>query len=157
MGLSVSVYANYNITEDEEQYDFKAFVIDDYWLYKIKNLVNRAYYNADRIYRGVNYSYGNHNRFRETLIRLIDKVEYLDSKGHIIFEILPPDMPFEAFIDFADNEGCLDFEISEIIFNDFLKYNDKAKTILNEYYFLYEIWMKTFEIAKNNKGVVVFN
>lgn len=157
MGLSVRVYGNVRITENEDERDFLAYVIDDSWKHKIKNLKENASYIGDLLFRGVSYGYGTHNRFRESLIILIERTDLLGLDGTILWSILPSDIPFNAFIDFADNEGCLDWEISEKIFFDFDKFKEKAKFIFSEYeYSIYETWLNTFEKAKNN-GVVVFS
>ena len=88
----------------------------------------------------------------------MEKDTVLLADGKIKWSELPSDIPFNALIDFADNEGCLDWEISGTIYSDFEKYNEKAKSELDEYnYSRYETWMKTFEAAKNNRGVVVFS
>lgn len=158
MGLDVRTYGNIKLAENNDDYEFMAFVIDDNWKYKIKNLEDGKYYNGDSIFRGVSYPYSAHNRFRESLIKLMDRPDLLDKDGKIKWDELPSDIPFNALIDFADNEGCLDWEISETIYLDFEKYTEKAKAELDEYnYSRYETWMKTFEAAKNNRGVVVFS
>ena len=70
-----------------------------------------------------------------------------------------PEIPFYDLINFADNEGCLDWEVSQTLYADFEKYNEKAKLKMNEYdfdYKIYKTWLETFKAAKNN-GVVVFS
>lgn len=156
-GLRCKVYNNIEITEDEDNSNFVAFVIDKDWNHKIKNLQNRKSYTGDVAYRGVSYAYSSHSRFRENLIRLIDRPDLLDDEGKIHWSFLPSDIPFYDLIDFADNEGCLDWEVSAKIYSDFEKYNDKAKSEMHEYdYNIYETWMETFNSAKEN-GVVVFS
>lgn len=157
MGLDVRVYKNVKITDNEEYHDFFACVIDDKWKHKIKNLQENKRYTGNRAFVGISYNYSYHSRFREVLIRLIERADLLDAQGKIDWNNLDSKIPFYDFIDFADNEGCLDWEISAIIFSDFEKYNEKAKQELNEYdYSNYEKWLETFKIAKDN-GVVVFS
>lgn len=157
MGLDVRVYGNVKSAESDSDYSFKAFVISDSWKYKIKNLKENTYYDGDCIFRGISYGYSYHSRFREILVRLIDRIDLLKTNGEINWSELPSGISFHDFIDFADNEGCLDWEISEIIYLDFEKYNEKAKVELDtRTYSVYATWMKTFESAKNNRGVVVF-
>ena len=157
MGLDVRVYGNIKLAENEEQADFIAYVIDKNWKHKIKNLEDHKGYTGDVVFRGVSYSYSLHSRFREKLIKLIDREDLLNNNGEIKWCDLPSEIPFYDFIDFADNEGCLDYEVSSIIFNDFKKFKDKAKLEMNEYdYSKYETWLETFKTAKNY-GVVVFN
>lgn len=157
MGLDVRVYGNIKISTDEDNADFIAFIIDPEWKFKIKNLQEGAPYEGDVIFRGVSYPYSSHSRFRENLIRLIDRPDLLNSSGRIDWDILPVDIPFYDLINFADNEGCLDWEISAKLYSDFEKYNEKARTEMYEnQYYQYEKWLETFKSAKEN-GVVVFS
>jgi len=87
---------------------------------------------------------------------IIDRKDLLDGEGKIIWKKLPKNIPFNDFIDFADNEGCLDWEVSKKLYGDFKNHNKKAKEIMGAYWYeQYELWMNTFKVAKNN-GVVVF-
>lgn len=47
MGLVVITYGNVKITENQEDADFTAFVIDEDWKYKIKNLQYGKAYIGD--------------------------------------------------------------------------------------------------------------
>ena len=157
MGLDVRTYGNIKLAETEEEADFIAYVIDEDWKYKIKNLQDGKSYNGDVVFRGVSYPYSTHNRFRERLIKLIDREDLLDSEGKIRWVELPSEIPFYDLINFADNEGCLDWEVSSTIYNDFEKFKEKAKLEMNECDFSkYETWLETFKSAKND-GVVVFS
>lgn len=157
MGLDVKTYGNIKLAENEEDADFTAFVIDEDWKHKIKNLQDGKAYNGDVIFRGVSYPYSAHNIFREKLVKLVGREELLDSKGKIKWNELPADIPFYDLIYFADNEGCLDWEVSNTIYSDFEKFNEKAKLEMNEDdYSKYETWLETFKSAKND-GVVVFS
>lgn len=158
MGLDVVTYGNIKLAEkkDEYEYDFIAYVTDDSWLYKIKNLqVNKAY-TGDVIYMGISYSCSSHNLFREKLVKMIGRDDLLDLYSGIFWNELTPEMPFYDFIDFADNEGCLDWEISSKIYSDFELYKEKARLEMSEHDFsIYETWLETFKSAQNY-GVVVF-
>ena len=158
MGLDISVYQNIKkvITEDYEEFDFAAFVIDDRWLYKIKNLEKNAKYVGDIAEPEVGYSYSSHYQFRNYLCEIILEREVKRFSD----EELDEKMPFIELIDFADNEGCLDWEVSEKLYKDFVEYKDKAVKYLeeqNEPHFRdrYLDWLKVFEVAKE-RGVVVF-
>lgn len=156
MGLDVRTYGNIKLAENEEYADFIAFVIDEDWNHKIKNLQIGKGYTGDVTYRGVSYPYSAHSRFRERLIELIGRKDLLNEQGNIIWDELSYDTPFYDFINFADNEGCLDWEVSNTIYSDFEKYNEEAKLGMNEYdYSKYKTWLETFNTAKDN-GVVVF-
>lgn len=157
MGLDVSTYVNIRIVDDPEKADFCAFVSSPECDFKIKNLKGGEYYCGDRIHRGVSYPYSSHNRFREKLIKLIDRTDLLDDKGEINWRTLTWSIPFYDFINFSDCEGCLDHEVSSTIYSDFVRYNNQAKESMSENdYFRYETWMYTFETAMDN-GVVVFS
>lgn len=152
MGLDVSVYKNIRLAKDLENYNFKAFTVHPEWDWKIKNLRNNGYYDGDKQGAGVSYPYGTHSRFRDALCDIIG-VKSKSWQG----KDFNPAFPFSELCCFADNEGCLDWEVSEKLYNDFVKFNDKAKKKLNNYmYEIYCDWMKIFETAKDN-GVVVFH
>lgn len=156
MGLNVRVYGNIKLSKNEDA-DFTAYVISEDWKYKIKNLQDGKGYSGDVVFRGISYPYSAHNRLREKLVKLIGRDDLLDSGGEIKWNELPSEIPFYDLIDFADNEGCLDWEVSSTIYSDFEKYNDKAKSEMNDYdYLRYKTWLETFKSAKNS-GVVVFS
>ena len=158
MGLNVKTYGNINLSNNRKDANFLAHVVLKKWDYKIKNLENEKYYKGNIIFDGISYSYFYHNRFREKLIRLINREDLLNEDGKINWNILPDDIPFYEFIDFSDCDGCLDFEVSEKIYSDFKNYNKKAELEMNEYdYFNYLKWLETFRFSKKHKGVVVFS
>lgn len=157
MGLSVTVYKNIKETTNPEEADFKAYVIDEAWDWKIRNLKKDAYYTGTPIARTISYPYSTHNRFREELIKLMDRYDLIKGDGTIKWDLIPTDLPFEPFINFADNEGVLDFEVSELLYDNFKRFEKLAEEKLAERYLeYYKEWLRTFKLAKNN-GVVVFN
>jgi hypothetical protein len=161
MGLDVSVYKNIKRTEVEDEIDFTAYVIDESWKYKIKNLEDGKHYKGEITDADVRYSYSTHNRFRETLLKIIERSDLLLKNGRIDWVRLENEkkIPFYELINFADNEGCLDFEISTILYNDFLKYKEVAvKYLANDDYTLqkYFDWLNVFENGKEANSVVVF-
>jgi len=158
MGLDVRTYGNIKLADNEKDADFMAYVINEDWKHKIKNLQDGKAYNGDDVFSGVSYSYSSHNRFREKLVKLIGRKDLLDSEGKIKWDELPAEIPFYDLINFADNEGCLDWEVSNTIYSDFEKYNEKAKLEMHSFdYSDYLTWLETFKSAKNNQGVVVFS
>lgn len=162
MGLDVSVFKNIKRTENEEDYRFTAFVIDDNWKYKIKNLKDGKDYKGDRAEGDVSYSYRTHNLFREMLLKIIGREDLLLKDGTIDWVRLEPEnkIPFYELINFADNEGCLDFEISAILYNDFEKWKDEAvKHLEDNNYFMgkYLDWLNVFKNGKEADSVVVFS
>ena len=162
MGLSVSVFKNIKETKNIENYDFKAYVIDNDWKYKIKNLNEGSYYKGERTESEVNYSYGTHNRFREHLLKILDRYDLLLDDGRINWFILEKEskLPFFELINFADNEGCLDYEISKTLYFNFIEHKEKAlKYFGKDNYFtnIYLAWIDVFKDGKETNNVVVFS
>jgi hypothetical protein len=156
MGLSIKVYQNYLETEDAENYDFQAYVIDENWNDRIKNLKPKGFYKAEKITRTISYSCRYHNDFRRLLCEMLgyEKNEWLVENSKINSET-----PFFELFEFADNEGCMDFETSRELHKDFLihhtkfiqLYKDLGDYVLDQY----DLWLETFDLGKEN-GVVVF-
>jgi hypothetical protein len=163
MGLDVSVYQNVRLTNSDEC-DFIAFVIDKSWNHKIKNLQNNGKYTGDECDCSVRYAYSSHNRFREMLIKLIGREDLLDGGGRIIWEKhdQEKDTPFHDFINFADNEGCIDWETNQRIYKDFAEWDEKAIEFLNPiehgyFYEKYAEWRVVFKYGSQVDSVVVFS
>lgn len=170
MGLDVSVYANVkeihlddNIDpEVGKDYDFQAYVINPDWEHKIKNLTVGGYYKGDLIEDvDISYSYSTHGRFRVELIRLIGRsLDLLKVDGTIDWDKISLNLhlPFMGLINFADNEGCLDWETSAILYDDFSRYKaaDQEYLIDAHHVQYYQRWLSIFEQAKKPNNVVVF-
>jgi hypothetical protein len=156
MGLAVTVYQNYSETEDVENYDFEAYVVDEDWNDRIKNLKVGGCYKAEKSTRTISYPCTYHNDFRRLLCEMLgyEKNEWLIENSKI-----NPETPFFEFFEFADNEGCMDFETSTELHKDFLIHHTKFTELYKDLgdYVLdqYELWLETFELGKEN-GVVVF-
>lgn len=158
MGLSVSIYTNVKHCPNPEDSDFTAYVLDKSWEHKIKNLNKGADYNGEQAYRAADYAYSTHSRFREYLVSLTGVKGVLDSNGEIIWSNLPSDMPFIDLIDFADNEGCFDWETASRLLCDFDKFAEKNNINTNEYMAgKYKTWHEGMRIASSSKGVTVFS
>lgn len=162
MGLDISVYKNVKRTDSDEDYDFHAFVIDPDWEHKIKNLEKDQNYEGEITNGTISYGYSSHNRFREHLLKLQNREDLLEDGGTINWELTGKEtkLPFQELINFADNEGCLDWETNEILFNDFKKYEDEAiKYSETQFYFIenYKNWLNIFENGKQKNSVVVFH
>lgn len=164
MGLDVSVFKNVKRTDIENEVCFTAIVIDERWEYKIKNLENEKDYKGDYAISKVSYGYSTHNRFREILLKIIGRNDLLVEGGEINWERIKEQnkLPFYELIWFADNEGCLDFEISNILYQNFLYWKEDAMKYFNENrddYFKekYLDWLNVFESGKEVNSVVVFH
>ena len=161
MGLDVSVYKNVVKTDDDGNYSFMAFTINEDWDYKIKNLEKNSFYNGQICDCDVSYSYGSHNRFREELVKMLGRNDLISNNGRIDwYELIKEkDLPFYDLIYFADNEGCMDWEVSAKLYENFKDNLDKAKIYFStDLYFLekYNDWLKVFENGKEINSVVVF-
>jgi len=156
MGLSVKVYQNIKEVKEDEDYDFQAYVIDKDWEYKIKNLNNYCYYTGDCVFDDISYPYSQHGLFRGSLLKVIGLNQFINEEGKVDYDTIPEEITFGELIHFADNEGCLDFEVSEKLYKEFLHNHNSAINVLNDYeYVNYVKWMRAFDLARNN-GVVCF-
>lgn len=157
MGLSIKIYQNYSETEDEENCDFKAFVITEEWNDRIKNLKIGGLYKAEKMTRTISYPCSYHNDFRRLLCKMLgfEENDWLGEDSKI-----NADTPFFEFFEFADNEGCMDFETSQELYKDFLMYLSQFFKLYQDLggYVLdtYNLWLHTFELGKEN-GVVVYS
>lgn len=156
MGLSIRVYNNLKIADENQDNSFEIYVIDESWKNKVKNFEYGKSYTGDLINDSLSYPYSSHNRFREALIRLVQREDLLDAEGKIKWNELPSNLPFIDLIDFADNEGCLDFEVAKNLFEDFYQWKLDAEKYLSEYELsIYKKWMQICKDASDN-GVIVF-
>lgn len=156
MGLSIRVYNNLKIADENQDNSFEIYVIDESWKNKVKNFEYGKSYTGDLINDSLDYPYSSHGRFREALIRLIQREDLLDAEGKIKWNELPSDLPFIDLIDFADNEGCLDYEVAKNLFEDFDQWKLDAEKYLSEYELsIYKKWTQIFKDASDN-GIIVF-
>ena len=153
MGLDVRVYQDVRLVDEGDDYSFEAMVVDEDWNERIKNLKNGALYDGTLVGNFISYAYSAHNRFRESLSELIGlgKNGWENGNGK-----LDRETPFYEFFEFADNEGCMDFETSQNLFNDFELFENLATKSLDAYFIdNYNSWKQVFKLGKEN-GVVVF-
>jgi len=91
------------------------------------------------------------------LIKLIGREDLLKADGTIDWQNLPSDIPFYDLIDFADNEGRIDWETSERIYQDFKAWETKADEFYSEFQIgKYKEWLNVFDLGRQG-GVVVFS
>ena len=160
MGLSVTVYKNIKPCSDEDA-DFVAYVCSTKWEWKVKNLTYGKSYKGDYVKKvGVDCSYGFHGLFRGFLLEIAGRPDLLCSDEKVDYDKIYKEksLPFFDLIDFADNEGCLDWEASEKILVDFELYSEKASqsdnAVMSERYVK---WHDVFRAAVEHKGVIVFS
>ena len=160
MGLSVNVYKNIKVTYNEDEYNFIAYVIDPDWRYKVKNLEYDKYYVGELVNNSIRYPCSSHGEFRRVLLNIIGRADLVSMEDDIYWDLLEKetDMPFYELINFADNEGCLDFEISKKLYGQFVEYKDKAAKYLEDDEYTRQKYMEWLEVVKDgkDKGVVVF-
>ena len=162
MGLAVKVYKNIKkIDQNSDDHDFIAYVDHHTWKDHIKNLEEGAKYVGECHGTDVGYSYSTHTWFRNKLMSLVLDKEIDKFYEHIDSNL---DMPFIEFINFSDCEGCIDWETSAKLCQDFIDWKErvieefpiKPVNIENKLFVQrYEAWMEVFELAKDN-GVVVY-
>ena len=160
MGLSVTVYKNIKPCSDEDA-NFVAHAADECWKWKVKNLIYNQSYQGDYIENvGVDCSYGFHGLFRGFLLKIAGRPDLLRSDGTVNYDKIYKEegLPFFDLIDFADNEGCLDWEVAEKILVDFELYAEKASqsdnAVMSERYVK---WHDVFRAAVEHKGVIEFS
>ena len=154
MGLDVRVYTDLE-KGNKNDFVFSPYVISKKWEWKIKNLKHEYYIGIENTNLEINYNYSYHGYFRKELYNLVT------NKDLTIDEVFKTDdymsITFGNLIDFADNEGHLDWEVSTILYNDFLKYKEKAQLHKNsEFVETYNSWLEIFKVVSEEKGVIEF-
>jgi hypothetical protein len=152
MGLDVKVFQNITkLSKDEEDYDF---IASNYKEFKERcsNLEWGAKYKAETEKRLISYAYSYHNDFRRELAEMIgEEKNFWESPD------VSKDVPFYELFDFPDNEGTIDWESSQNLYNDFVQYKQLATEKLPLHYLeYYGRWLEVFELGKD-AGVVVFS
>lgn len=162
MGLDVTVHKGVSLQkEGSENYDFVAYVIDDNWLGRIKNLQNMGRYKSSMKKRVLSYPCSSHNDFRREICSMLgmEPDEWIvDNKDWDYSK------PFSEFFQFADNDGCMDWETASKLYDDFYSHSESFKDHLSSmdrvsasyYQDKYDAWTTIFLMAKN-KGVVQYH
>lgn len=157
MGLDISIYKDVKKASKKQiengDYAFKAFVISDSWKDRVKNLDYDSFYVGKNVSTNFGCGYSSHGLFRDQLTEVTGKNKNWRNET----EKEPSD--FFELINFADNEGCLDWEVSEKLYNDFERNKNKALGMFADddvFIWKYESWLEIFQVAKDN-GVVVFH
>lgn len=165
MGLDVSAYKNikkvenprmgedgYLIYDEEQEGYILAYTLEGFED-RIKNLEWQSYYKGESTKFGVSCSYGGHNRFRESICKMFGitpDIIWNNREAH-------KEHPFYELVDFADNEGVLDYECASKLHGDFLDYQEIAEAKLNKHeYNHYCKWIDVLKAASEN-GCVVFS
>jgi hypothetical protein len=158
MGLDVKLHKKVRLFEgmpNDEDYEngnvFRAFTLNGFED-RIKNLEYGKYYISEVQYRTIGYSYSSHSWFRDNLCVIAGLPEKYWRHNH------SQEDPFHELLYFADNEGCIDWEASESLYQDFLKFESKALTNTDNAFVNYYIaWMELFNRARINGNVIEFH
>ena len=118
--------------------------------------LNEGIYKADKRGEFRVGSYGYHHKFRVAICSKIMGYRWKrDEDGFDLPLFLKEKQPFEAFINMSDCEGYIGPYTSVRLFNDFVKYQSKAREKLTEEeYETYMDWLNAFKAVKNN-GVII--
>lgn len=154
MGLDVRVYKNCKLTSGEIG-DFTAEVLIPEWNDRIKNLEIGGEYTGERGCT-VNHSYSGYNKFRKKLSLLSRRIS-----GMVTYRIKPETCPFFELIEFADNQGCIDWDTAKDLYKDFVVHEKHAKELsylAEDLHFFerYQEWKHLTKEASEINSVIVF-
>lgn len=151
MGLDVKIYKGVK-KATIENYNFIAQVIDESWKDRIKNLEHR-YYKGTDLGMFISYPCSTHNEFRSSLCAIVTGERHI-WKGRT----LKPETPFYEFFEFADNEGCIDWETAQELHKDFKANLKQAQSNLSiQELETYKEWTKVFRVASKVGSVIVYS
>lgn len=156
MGLSVTLHKGVSPSPLNDNGDFMAYQTDEMFLYNSTALQDGAWYVSKKQEHVIDYAYSSHRVFREKLASLIgltaEQIWATPSKYK--------HNPFFKFINFADNEGVIDWISAKEIAADFVKYKDDAqKDFANDVHFInaYQSWMDGFLKCAKKGNVIEFS
>lgn len=152
MGLDVRVFSNVK-EATIDNYNFVANVLDDKWVDRIKNLKRGQYYTGDSSDWLISYPCRTHNDFRRQLSLMLgfEADRWLDRD-------MSEDTPFYEFFEFADNEGCMDWETARKLRYDFLNLMPEAvEKLPTDYLGYYKDWLTIFTQADKEQSVIVYS
>lgn len=181
MGLDIYYYSNlvkYTKTEDEDEdelYDKCAIsTFNTDFKYQLGSLEDNTYYMETNLSKNGHFragSYGSYGYWRNMLAQMagyetVEKV-WNDFDNHlrlIKLKRLNNETaninPFYELINFSDAEGSIGPEISKKLYDDFVKFDNKALEYAGTnnkfFYELYCYFKKAFEVASEN-GAVSFH
>ncbi len=183
MGLDISYYSNLKIvgpkTDEDSDYDYVIAYNAKCFEYQFGSLKRDYLYEETVNSQYGDFSagaYSSYNQWRNDLAKMLGykgakevwndisfdtykkfnlRKDKLDSiSGDIVDKV----KPFYELINFSDTEGIIGSEISKKLYQDFVDFNDTAKsyTNYNSFYDKYLEWLEAFKIASEN-GAVEFH
>jgi hypothetical protein len=151
MGLDVKIYKGVK-PATEKNYKFVPHVLEESWKDRIKNLTE-PYYTGTDLGNFISYPCSTHNEFRDSLCAIVTGERYV-WRGRD----LSKQTPFYEFFEFADNDGCIDWETAAKLHHDFILYESKARENLNIAQFdYYKTWVKIFKVASKENSVIIYH
>lgn len=153
MGLDITVYSELKKVHGNRS-DARVYLYN-LPSFKARNTkFPKGHYSAEPIFSAHNF-YGKYGQFRSLLAQLIgakDQEEVWNNPETYSAK------PFYELINFADNEGTIDYEVAERIAKAFEEFEAKALSEFDEYNLgKYQDWQKAFRLAADNKGVVKYH
>ena len=119
------------------------------------SVVEPGYYDVDYLDGYLGMGYGRYNHFRQEICKMVHSFEPKEIWDNIEKY---KDFEFVEFINFADNEGCFDYIVAEKLYKDFIKYIDKAESVLDSMLFdYYKDYMSILKNVYDFKGVVMYS
>lgn len=161
MGLNVNVWKNVRVAEnqDSDDFDFVADAADGMWDYRMINLEYGKHYTGDKCDCTVSYGWSSHFSFRKLLLTIAGRTDLILADGQINWEKLldEKELSFYKFINFSDSMGCMDWETSAEIYEDFVKFSNYDFTVFPYFYGIYFDWLEVFKHGKEKGSVVEFS
>ena len=135
--------------------DAKKIWTMDFSPIKHLSVVDTGYYDVDYLDGYLGMGYGLYNNFRQEICKMVYSFEPKEIWDNIEKY---KDFEFVEFINFADNEGCFDYIVAEKLYKDFIKYIDKAESVLDSMLFdYYKDYMSILKNVYEFKGVVMYS
>jgi len=151
MELDISVYKNVIPSDDETE----CFTIYNIPEFRARcTAFPEGDYEAEEIFSFRAGSYSTYNELRRQIAGLINTTPEKVWKNPDYYS----QKPFYELINFADNEGTIDFIVSEKLAKDFQQSLPLAeeRIIKSHYLETYKCFLTAFTLAAKNKGIVRF-
>jgi len=164
MGLVIHALKNIKqLEEGQEEMGYRAYVISKEWESRIKNLAYDKYYTGHEMDNEFEIAYpcSYHGIFRGHLLRIIGRADAVLADGKPDYVKLDAEgyagMDFGLMINFADNDGMMDWEAAQELHGHFVKWFASAQQVLgdNEGLYYYEAWMHICAWAAQ-EGCIVY-
>ncbi len=152
MGVQIKTYQNIKECSQDSDYDFQAYVIAPELGDRIKNLKNRAFYNGDVQEVQLSFPSSTLNNFRRKLCKMLDMPDPFQNE-------IALDQPFYELMEFADNEGVMDWDSASELYKDFVQHEVTALTSLHtvDEVDLYRKFMEICKLASVPNSVIVYS